>query len=149
MSRRAALLALTALLAGCGGGTPAPPVPAPGPVATPPLASTAPKEPEAGPPLPPKAYEAQQRRDPFVPIVVAEGPKGLTVATVKLSGVIEGRVGHMALIEAPDGIGYIVKVDDTLGDGRVTDIGRDSVTFTVAARPGQKESTVTLRMKTD
>lgn len=149
MSRRTAVLVLSAFLAGCGGGVP--PAPAPDPVAAPPPArpAAAPKEPGAGPPLPAKAYEAKQRRDPFAPITVAEGPKGLTVATVKLGGVIEGRLGHMALIEAPDGIGYIVKVDDTLGDGRVAAISRDSVSFTVAARPGQKESTVTLRMRTD
>ena len=153
MRRQGLLLALgvTAVLAGCGGAAP-PGSPAPGPVATPPgpRSAVTPKEPEAGPPLLPAAYQAKQRRDPFSPQVVAEGGgKGLTVATVKLAGVVQGRGGPLGLVEAPDGIGYILKPGDVLGDGRVLEIGKDTISFSVPGRPGQAPSTVTLRLRTD
>ena len=155
MIARGALLlaALTLVLAGCGGGAPSAPPgpPAPGPVATPPP----PKPPgmaalpETGPPLPPIPYEAKQRRDPFSPVVVSQGGKGLQVGSVKLVGVIQGRQWPLALVEAPDGIGYILKPGDTLGDGRVTQITADSVAFAVGGSPGRKSSSVTLRLRTD
>ncbi|HUG37348.1 MAG TPA: hypothetical protein VML54_10385 [Candidatus Limnocylindrales bacterium] len=117
-------------------------------VPRPPLA---PKEPDAGPALPPAPYNAKQRRDPFVPLFVADvGTKGLAVATVKLVGVILGPAGaSIGLVEAPDGIGYILKVGDALGDGRVAEIGKDTISFSVPGRPGQPPSTVTLRLRTD
>lgn len=148
-----AVLAVALLLAGCGGGSAPPPPgpPAPGPVATPPQPKlpAQPAQPEAGPPLPPIPYEAKQRRDPFTPVVVSQGGKGLQVGSVKLVGIIRGRQSPLALVEAPDGIGYILKPGDTLGDGRVTQIAPDAVTFTVAGPPGQKPSVVTLRLRTD
>jgi Tfp pilus assembly protein PilP len=109
-----------------------------------------PKEPDAGPPLPPATYDARQRRDPFAPLVVTEGAtKGLTVASVKLTGVILGGQSPLGLVEAPDGIGYILKLGDMLGNGRVVEIGKDTISFAVAGRPGQPASTVTLRLRTD
>ena len=150
-SGRAVLLGLGVAIAisGCGGGAPSTP-PAPGPVAAPPPRPViAPKEPDAGPPLPAMSYSGKQRRDPFAPIVVAEGAKGLTVASAKLAGVVQGRQGRLGLVEAPDGIGYILKAGDALGDGRVVEVGQDSISFAVAARPGQPASTVTLRLRAD
>jgi hypothetical protein len=143
-------LGLGVLLGGCGGGAPPPTPPAPGPIATPPpRAAVMPKEPDAGPPLAPSTYDAKQRRDPFAPLAVVEGAKGLTVASAKLVGLIQGRQGTLGLVEAPDGIGYILKPGDVLGDGRVTEVGQGSISFSVAARPGQPASTVTLRLRTD
>jgi Tfp pilus assembly protein PilP len=95
------------------------------------------------------SYNAKSRRDPFAPIVVATGAQGLTVASTKLAGVMQGRQGPVGLVEAPDGIGYMLKPGDVLGDGRVTEIGRDHISFSVAARPGQSARTVTLRLRTD
>ena len=46
----------------------------------------------------------------------------------------------------PDGIGYILKPGDTLGDGRVTEITQSTVTFAVTARAGQPATTATLRL---
>jgi hypothetical protein len=74
---------------------------------------------------------------------------GLRVAAAKLTGVIAGRQGPLGLVEAPDGIGYILKPGDALGDGRVLEIGKDSISFAVSARPGQPATTVTLRLRTD
>ena len=151
--RRALLLGIgVALAAGCGGGAPPPtPPPAPGPVAVvPPSPAVAPKDPGAGPPLAAMSYSANQRRDPFTPLVVVEGAsKGVTVASAKLAGVIQGRQGPLGLVEAPDGIGYVLKVGDVLGDGRVAAVTPDSISFSVAARPGQSAQTVTLRLRTD
>ena len=144
-------LGVVAGLSGCGGSAPpSPPPPAPGPVAAPPRPVTvAPRDPDAGPPLPATSYSAKQRRDPFAPIATAEGAKGFTVAAAKLAGVIQGRQGQIGLVEAPDGIGYILKAGDVLGDGRVTEVTADSISFAVSARPGQPSATVTLRLRTE
>ena len=95
------------------------------------------------------SYDPSGRRDPFAPLVVVEGARGLTVASAKLAGVIQGRQGPVGLVEAPDGIGYVLKVGDVLGDGRVAAVTPDSISFSVAARPGQSAQTVTLRLRTD
>ena len=149
-------LALALLASGCGGGAPPSPPPAAGAPAPGPTATAAikpgpvalPKEPEPGPSLPPLSYDAKGRRDPFVPIVLAKDKPRVVITTFKLAGVIRGRT-LLALVEAPDGIGYILKPGDTLGDGRVTEITQNAVTFAVAARSGQAATTTTLRLAQD
>ena len=127
MNHRASGLVLVvgvvAAVAGCGGGTPPPPPAAVAPAA--PVAAAPvvrPKEPETSKALPPIAYEPKGRRDPFTPIFLGKDNAALSVSAVKLTGVVGGRGGLMALVEAPDGIGYILKPGDALGDGRVTGI---------------------------
>jgi hypothetical protein len=105
-----------------------------------------PKEPETKKALPPIAYEPKGRRDPFTPIFLGKDNAGLSVSAVKLTGIVGGRGGLMALVEAPDGIGYILKPGDALGDGRVTGITPTSVTFAVSARGSQSASNLTLRL---
>lgn len=140
------VVATTAVaLAGCGGGTPPPPPAAVAP-ATPPAAPVArPKEPDSKA-LPAIAYEPKGRRDPFTPIFLGKDSAGLSVSAVKLTGIVGGRGGLMALVEGPDGIGYILKPGDALGDGRVTGITPNTVTFAVAARGSQASSNLTLRL---
>jgi hypothetical protein len=156
-SHVAGWLALALLLSGCGGAPPSPPPaaakPAPGEAATTTAAAkpgpvALPKEPEAGPALPPLSYDAKGRRDPFVPIVLAKDKPGLSIMTFKLTGVIGSRP-PLALVEASDGIGYILKPGDTLGDGRVTEITQSTVTFAVGAKSGQAATTTTLRLAQD
>ena len=157
----AALGGLCATLAACGGSPPPPAAPAPRPVA----AATAPA-PVAPPPSVPAAaggtaplvttpaipqgdgasYEAKGRRDPFVPLDLTGGPKGLEVATTKLTGIVRGARTTLALVEAQDGIGYILKPGDTLGDGRLVEIGADTVVFAVAAKPGSQTNRVVLKL---
>lgn len=135
------------MLAGCGGGAPTPPPAAvtPAPPATPgPVVR--PKESDTRKALPPIAYEPRGRRDPFTPIFVGKDNAGLSVSAVKLTGIVGGRGGLMALVEAPDGIGYILKPGDALGDGRVSGITPTSVTFAVTARGSQSASSLTLRL---
>ncbi|MGH7355323.1 MAG: hypothetical protein ACRELS_12220, partial [Candidatus Rokuibacteriota bacterium] len=80
-------------------------------------------------------YEAKGRRDPFQIIERVEGPGGQSVASARLTGIVRGQQ-TLALVEAQDGIGYILKTGDTLFDGRVVEIGSDSVVFAVTAKPG-------------
>lgn len=84
------------------------------------------------------SYDAQQLRDPFAPLIVKreEHRKGVSplesydIEELKLTGVIwDKKGGGMALIEAPDGRFYIVKVNDRIGlsGGRITKILKDAV----------------------
>jgi len=101
-----------------------------------------------GPALAPLSYDAKGRRDPFVPLIVAREKAGLEVSSVKLVGIIDG--SHLlALVEAPDGLGYIVKPGDVLGNGQVTDVAPSSITFAVRGRPGQADNSLTLRLSKD
>jgi hypothetical protein len=149
----AGLLAL-GLTTGCGA---APEVPTPTnklamvdpggapPAPRPPTPAVLPRIPEAGPPLPPLTYESKGRRDPFAPVPVIKEKTGLDVASTKLVGIIQG-AQLLALVEAPDGLGYILKPGDVLGNGRVTDVTARSVTFAVVGQAGQHETSLTLRL---
>jgi len=147
------------LLGACGGAEPPPappkpPVPAVAPVAPPAPARPGasglrPLDPGAGPALPPLAYDAKSRRDPFSPVSLALEAKGINVTAAKLVGIVQGRQGTLALVEGPDGVGYILKSGDALGNGRVTGMTGTTVTFAVAAQPGQGSTTVTLRLVLD
>jgi hypothetical protein len=92
------------------------------------------------------AYESKDRRDPFLPLDVTGGPKGLEVATTKLTGIVRSARTTLALVEAQDGIGYILKPGDTLGDGRLVEIGADTAVFAVGARAGSQSNRVVLKL---
>ena len=104
-----------------------------------------PKMPEPGPPLPPLAYESKGRRDPFTPVATAKDKPGVEFNSLKLVGVVSGRQ-LLALVEAAGGVGYILKPGDSIGNGHVTDISPDSVTFAVGGRASSRETSVTLRL---
>jgi hypothetical protein len=53
------------------------------------------------------------------------------------------------LVETPDGLGYILRVGDLIGDGKVLEIGSESVTFNVTRRPGEAPSRVVVRFRTE
>lgn len=140
---------LTAVLAACG--TP-PPAPAPQAQVPPPGAAGAPPLPAL--PVPdaqvPK-YESKGRRDPFEALEGAQGAGGggNLVATAKLTGIVRSARATLALVETQEGIGYILKPGDTLGDGRVLEIGSDSVVFQVPQKTGETTNRVVLRMAMD
>jgi Tfp pilus assembly protein PilP len=71
------------------------------------------------------------------------------VTAAKLVGVVRSPQGALALVEGPDGVGYILKNGDGLGNGRVIGITATTVTFAVASQPGQGPTTVTLRLVLD
>ncbi len=136
------LAGLTAVsLAGCSGGdTPAPSIPA---QSSQPAAAPAPAtKPEIAPAAPLFVYEAKARRDPFRPLIaprVAEpkprpktGLAALEVNELKLAGILWEQRGFLALVEAPTGLGYVLRVNDVIGgDARVARITPDAVTFEV------------------
>ena len=94
-------------------------------------------------------YQSRGLRDPFETLEVREGSGGLTVAATRLTGIIRSNRSALALIEAPDGIGYILKPGDTLGDGRLLEIGSDSVVFAVSAKAGAPSNRVVLKLATN
>ncbi len=123
----------------------------PAPAAPPAVVAMIPKDPEPGLPLAAKSYEVKGRTDPFVAISLPK-PKelkaGIDIGTFKLAGVIQGG-NRLALLEAPDGVGYILKPGEMLGDARITEISPTSVTFAVETLGGQRPSNITLRLTTD
>lgn len=129
-------------LSGCsGGGTPSAPPPAqPQQAAAKPAAPAAPEKPTP----PPYAYEAKARRDPFQPLIAPRvveprtqpktGLATLEVNELKLAGIVWERRGFFALVEAPNGTGYVLRVNDQVGeDARVTKITPEGVTFEMKA----------------
>ena len=137
---------LALMLGACGSTPPSPPP-------KPPAASSQPAAAEQAPPAEvvvavPK-YDPRGRRDPFETLEVREGAGGLTVAATRLTGIVRSNRVALALVEAPDGIGYILKPGDTLGDGRLLEIGSDSVVFVVAPKTGAPSNRVVLRLATN
>ena len=114
-----------------------------------PAGADAPRLVPAAPELPPlevPSYEARGRRDPFTTLDVVSGPTGLTVASTKLTGIIHSGQSALALVETSDGIGYILKPGDTLGDGRLVEVSADTAVFAVSARPDAPVNRVVLRL---
>jgi type IV pilus assembly protein PilP len=121
--------ALCAWGAGCGGEKGSNPNPTassakPGQkqsIATAPTGTVGAKQEEA----PFYVYNPAGRRDPFAPIIVKETKKAriadrpplerFAVSEFKLSGIIWGGFGYNAMLEAPDGKGYFVRVGTVVG----------------------------------
>ena len=135
---------LAVMLAACGS-TPPPAPPKPSASSQPAAAQAVPAEVVVAVPK----YDARGRRDPFETLEVREGSGGLTVAATRLTGIVRSNRSALALVEAPDGIGYILKPGDTLGDGRLLEIGSDSVVFLVAPKTGAPSNRVVLRLATN
>ena len=70
----------------------------------------------------------------------------LAAGLKKLTGIVRSARTTLALVETQDGIGYILKPGDTLGDGRLLEIGADNVTFSVPAKPGAPINRVVLKL---
>ncbi len=152
------------VLSGCsGGGAPsAPPAPRP---AQPQAAKPAPAAPApaAAPAPPPYVYEAKDRRDPFRPLIqpkpaptrtaaaTTKRKTGPSVDEIKLTGIIWDRRGAYALVEATNGAGYVLRVNDTIGeDARVATITPEMVMIEVKPEvpgPGVATRKVELRLK--
>jgi Tfp pilus assembly protein PilP len=123
----------------------------PAPVPVPPRPAQAAAKPAAPAPPPapataPYAYETKGRRDPFRPLIRPRvetakarpktGLAALDVKELKLAGIIWGGRGYYALVEAPNGAGYVVRLNDTVGeDARVAKITSDAVMFEVRTSP--------------
>ena len=94
-------------------------------------------------------YERKGRRDPFEPIqAVQSGVTSPTIAAAQLKGILRGRTPRV-LVETPDGLGYVLSVGDMLGEGRLIEIGADTVVFSVPARSGSATDRIVLRLPED
>jgi hypothetical protein len=94
-------------------------------------------------------YERRGRRDPFEPVQALQtGMTSPTIAAAQLKGILRGRTPRV-LVETSDGLGYILAVGDTLGEGRLIEIGSDSAVFTVPARLGSTTDRIVLRLLED
>jgi Tfp pilus assembly protein PilP len=73
------------------------------------------------------------------------------VNELKLAGVVWDRRGYFALVEDPKGVGYVLRVNDTIGeDTRVTKITPETVTFEVKMEsplPQARTRVVELQLK--
>ena len=128
--------------------TPAPAPPgAPAPLVASPAAVAAAATAASGPAIP--KYDAQGRRDPFESLESRLGSDRSTIAAAKLTGVIHGNTGPLALVETADGIGYILRPGDTLADGRLVEVGFNSAMFSLAPRPGAATNRVVLKLAGD
>ncbi len=157
-----------ALLSACGGSGPAP---TPAPSTSKPMAMAL-RSPSAKPPAPAapvqaatvvKAadevlaparprYDVKGRRDPFENLEVRQKEKeastGFNLAAAKLTGIVRGTT-VLALVETADGMGYVLKVGDTLGDGRLIEIGQNAALFSIPPKPGSTANRVVLKITTD
>jgi hypothetical protein len=167
MRRRGPLacsIGLLATIAGCGGSPPPPPqaqppaasAPAapkgPQPRPAPPAGTTA-QNPPAVPTSPKSQYDAKGRRDPFEnpDVIFKEREKaagGFTISSAKLTGIVRGQT-TLALVETADGVGYIMKPGDTLGDGKLIEIGQDAAVFAVVPKPGSNTNRIVLKIVTE
>jgi hypothetical protein len=94
------------------------------------------------------SYDRRGRRDPFEPVDAMRPEASPTVATARLRGIVRGSTLR-ALVETSDGLGYILKVGDTLADARLVEIGADSVVFSVPAQRGSTARRIVLRLPDD
>jgi len=142
MPRALILLALICFVSACTE-SPSSTTPPPKPVAAPPPPPT----PQIPAPTAPQ-YSSKGRRDPFEALDIREGAGGVTVASARLTGIVRGARSALALVETSDGVGYILKPGDTLGDGRLVEIGPNTAVFATTARGGST-SRVVLTLATD
>lgn len=76
-------------------------------------------------------------RDPFAPLVTKPKPESpeakqaLAITKIKLVGIIWDRERRRAMVETPEGLGYVLKESDEIFGGKVVDIQRDRVRFLV------------------
>lgn len=84
---------------------------------------------------PPVDYAARGRRDPFTPVRNAgePGPDRSILRSARLTGIVRGAGGALALVEAIDGTGFILRAGESFGDGRLLAIGEDFALFAVGS----------------
>jgi hypothetical protein len=96
-----------------------------------------------------RTYERRGRRDPFEPVEALDATTASpTVGSARLKGILRSTTPR-ALVETSDGLGYILRVGDVLGEGRLVEIGVDRVVFSVPARRGSETVRIVLRLPDD
>jgi Tfp pilus assembly protein PilP len=122
-----ALLFVSISPAGVGAQTPSPRPPAPS-------APAAAQPPSATPPPPESyTYSADGRRDPFMNLLGTgaeprlsgnrrEGPAGMNVGEIAVSGIVQSRGALIAMVQGPDKKTYIMHAGDKFLDGTIKSI---------------------------
>ena len=72
-----------------------------------------------------------------------------SLGAAKLTGIVRSASATLALVETTEGLGYILRPGDTLGDGRLLEIGSDSVVFQMTPKPGAPSNRVVLKLATN
>lgn len=139
-----ALTVFMSIMSGCDEKKPAPgPAKSPAKAGAKPPASNAPA-PSAQVEVPPAPetkliYQAEGRRDPFVPLMAIKGKgagiefenplEAYDLIQYQVKGVIVGLGESKAMVMAPDGKAYILKKGMKIGksNGVIRDIGRDKI----------------------
>lgn len=103
------------------------------------------QQPQAGAEKKPESaysYNPLGRRDPFMPLIIKQGAKEreksfaarpplerYDIKEFKLTGIVWGGFGYNAMLEAPDGKGYFIRVGSVIGPnkGVVKRITQDSI----------------------
>lgn len=101
-------------------------------------------------PVPPGA-----QRDPFAPLVTKPKPESgggkkeeLPLTKIKLVGIVWDRERTRAMVETPDGLGYVLKENDKIFGGKVVAIQRDRIRFLVEeSGAGEKPRPKTVEIK--
>jgi Tfp pilus assembly protein PilP len=128
------------------------------PPASPPSAAAAAAAANVPSPSPDYVYAPDGRRDPFVSLITRtvekverpvakerpDGVAGVGVDEIVIRGLVESRGGWLAMIGAPSGKTYSIRVGDRLLDGNVRTITADSVLLvqevaSASASPKQRE----------
>jgi Tfp pilus assembly protein PilP len=109
-------------------------------------------------------YNPAGKRDPFMPIIVREDQKAhigdrpplerFNIYEFKLTGVVWGGFGYIAMLEGPDGKGYFVHVGTLIGQNRgvVKKITKEVMVVeekfkTISGETDRKEVVIELRKK--
>lgn len=96
------------------------------------------------------SYNSGGRPDPFAPLILPpqkdvdkKGLRGAQVSDLKLTGIVWDRKEYIALVEGPDKLGYVLKVNDRIGKtARVARINSKSVIFEVQESPYAPQSKI-------
>ena len=86
----------------------------------------------------PTGYRPKSLRDPFVSPyikrtqqrrIIRPGIAGMLISEVELVGIIKKGGEYIAFFNGTDNLGYFLKANDELGDGRIREITIDMVIF--------------------
>jgi hypothetical protein len=98
---------------------------------------------------PPLDYAPRGRRDPFTPVrAVAVPTRDRSIlASAKLTGIVRGSDGALALVETIDGTGFILRAGEGFGEGRLLEIGEDFALFDVGSPSASSQRRIVLRLE--
>jgi hypothetical protein len=99
--------------------------------------------------LPALQYAPRGRRDPFAPIRTGgeAATRRAVLMSARLTGIVRGPGGALALVETLDGTGHILRPGEGFGEGRLLEIGVDFVLFDVSPASELMPTRIVLRLE--